>query len=187
MEALSVAKEMGLTTSIDLNYRAKLWQSGILPLAVIPNLVKYCDVVMGNIWAMEKILGIAIPSNNLVTKNDFLAAANEMSATLLSAYPQCKTVANTFRFTSNESIKYYATINTKFEIFNSIEFETNGCSDMSGSGDCFMAGLIYGMSNNMPPQAIIDFAASAAVGKLQEAGDSTKQSIEQIKTRLQYE
>ena len=47
-----------------------------------------------------------------------------------------------------------------------------------------MGGLIYGLINKHDIQDIINFAAAAAVGKLQEKGDTTKQTIEQVKTRL---
>jgi 2-dehydro-3-deoxygluconokinase len=47
-----------------------------------------------------------------------------------------------------------------------------------------MAGLIYGMHHNYTPEALINFAAAAAVGKLYELGDATEQSVEQIKNRI---
>ena len=56
--------------------------------------------------------------------------------------------------------------------------------DKVGSGDCFMAGLIYGMYHQNKPVEIINYAAAAAVGKLQEVGDATRQTIEQVKARL---
>jgi 2-dehydro-3-deoxygluconokinase len=57
--------------------------------------------------------------------------------------------------------------------------------DKAGSGDCFMAGLIYGLLTQLPLQQIVDFAAAAASGKLYEMGDATQQTIEQINNRLQ--
>jgi 2-dehydro-3-deoxygluconokinase len=60
-------------------------------------------------------------------------------------------------------------------------FEIKNVADKAGSGDCFMGGLIYGLSNNNFADEIINFAAAAAVGKLSEKGDSTKQTIEQVK------
>ena len=53
-----------------------------------------------------------------------------------------------------------------------------------GTGDCFMAGLIYGIRHQHTPEEIINFAAAAAVGKLYELGDATEQSLEQIKKRM---
>jgi len=58
MELLQAAAQKGVTISVDLNYRAKLWQYGVSPVEVMPGLVEYCDLVMGNLWAAEKMLGI---------------------------------------------------------------------------------------------------------------------------------
>ena len=63
-------------------------------------------------------------------------------------------------------------------------FEIKNVVDKAGSGDCFMGGLIYGFTNKNSTDEIINFAASAAVGKLSEKGDSTKQTIEQVKARM---
>ena len=52
-EALEAAEKKGATISVDLNYRAKLWQYGKSPVQVMPGLVNHCDLVMGNIWAAE--------------------------------------------------------------------------------------------------------------------------------------
>jgi 2-dehydro-3-deoxygluconokinase len=63
-------------------------------------------------------------------------------------------------------------------------FETASVVDRVGSGDCFMGGLIYGLYNNHGAQDVIDFAAAAAFGKLQERGDATSQTIDDIKSIL---
>ncbi|HYK55470.1 MAG TPA: sugar kinase, partial [Flavisolibacter sp.] len=52
-EAVEAARKKGITISVDLNYRAKLWQWGKQPLEVMPELVQNCDVIMGNLWAAE--------------------------------------------------------------------------------------------------------------------------------------
>lgn len=61
--------------------------------------------------------------------------------------------------------------------YTSTEFTTNRIVDRSGSGDCFMAGLIFGLYNDHAPQDIINYAAAAAFGKLQEEGDATSHDI----------
>jgi 2-dehydro-3-deoxygluconokinase len=43
-----------------------------------------------------------------------------------------------------------------------------------------MAGLLYGLYNEHQPQDIIDFAAAAAIGKLNEYGDATQQKLENV-------
>ena len=47
-----------------------------------------------------------------------------------------------------------------------------------------MGGLIYGLHHQHAPQEIIDFAAAAAFGKLQEYGDASQQQIEDVKETL---
>ena len=56
-EALEAATRLGITVSIDLNYRAKLWQYGASPIEVMPELVQYCDVVMGNPVGGRNLVG----------------------------------------------------------------------------------------------------------------------------------
>lgn len=47
-----------------------------------------------------------------------------------------------------------------------------------------MAGLIHGLYHRAHVSEVINFAASAAFGKLQEAGDATNQSIDDIKSKI---
>lgn len=55
--------------------------------------------------------------------------------------------------------------------------------DRSGSGDCFMAGLIYGfVTNPNDPQELLNYATAAAFGKLQEHGDATEQEVLQVES-----
>src|SRR5690606_28325456 len=61
LEAVREARQLGLTVSIDLNYRARLWQYGKKPTEIMPALLEHCDVVMGNAWAAESLLGISSP------------------------------------------------------------------------------------------------------------------------------
>ena len=47
---------MGLTVSCDLNYRSKLWKWGKKAGEVMPELVEYCDVAIGNEEDADKVL-----------------------------------------------------------------------------------------------------------------------------------
>ena len=186
LDALKAAKRLGLTISVDLNYRAKLWKYGKQPAEVMPELVSYADLIMGNIWSARDLMGIDVPKGaaKAVTKEEFAACAKETAAVLLTQNPSCKIVANTFRFTPDGAgVNYYATLDTISEQAVSVSFEASSVVDKVGSGDCFMAGLIYGIHNGHDHTETINYAASAAFGKLQELGDSTKQTIEQIKSR----
>jgi len=180
LEALEAASRKNIRTSIDLNYRSRLWKYGKEPIEVMPALVEHCDLVMGNIWAANSLLGTSIDDkiHEKGTKADYLEHARITSLEIMDKFPKCKTVANTFRFDSDSNnLLYYTSLFTEGEQFNSREFRTTGVIDRSGSGDCFMAGLIYGFYNHHKPQDIVNYATAAAFGKLQEQGDATAQDI----------
>lgn len=181
-EALEAASAIGLTISVDLNYRAKLWQYGKGPVQVMPGLLKYCNVVMGNIWAAEQLLGIAssIKESKGQSKDELVEAAGKSMKAIHLAYPNVMTMAYTFRLEQT----YFGILQHGPAMAVSTEFPLENIVDKVGSGDCFMGGLIYGLYNHHEPRDIIDLAAAAAVGKMHEKGDATDQTIESIKNTL---
>jgi 2-dehydro-3-deoxygluconokinase len=185
-EVLEIAGKKNITISVDMNYRAKLWQYGKSPLQIMPELVKYCDLVMGNIWAAEMMLGInVIPDiHESGQKSVYLKEALKTSESIIQQFPKCKVVANTFRFDATNDIKYYTTLYTGNQFYNSGEYETGHVVDKVGSGDCFMAGLIYGFYNNNDIDEILEFATAAAFEKLFIKGDATTKTVAEIKKAM---
>ncbi|MBS1598270.1 MAG: sugar kinase [Bacteroidetes bacterium] len=186
-EGLEAAEQRNITISIDLNYRSLLWKYTRHPQEIMHGLVKHCDVVMGNVWSANSLLGIPVDENIHAkkNKNDCLAQAEKTSKDILQQFHKCKTVANTFRFNEgDEDINYYASLFNEGKQYNSYEFTVREIVDKVGSGDCFMAGLIYGLHHHHQPKDIINFAAAAAVGKFFEKGDATMQNIESIQSRI---
>jgi 2-dehydro-3-deoxygluconokinase len=179
-EGLQAAVQKGLYVSVDLNYREKLWNYGKQPVDVMPELVQYCDLVMGNIWAAEKMLGISLPSKLADVKESYVAHAEESSIAICIRYSKVKQVANTFRFDREEGLRYYASLFKHNHLYLSNEHQTATVVDKVGSGDCFMAGLIYGTYHQLTAQETIDFASAAAFNKLFTKGDATKASVEEI-------
>lgn len=181
-EAMQAAKAKGITVSIDLNYRSKLWQYGQAPQTVMPNLLQYCDVVMGNLWSVESLLGIPTGLNSQQDVSDAAlvrAAATSMQL-LQQQYPSVHTMAYNFRFDD----RYFAVLHKNNERVTAVTRQLTSVVDKVGSGDCFMAALIYAIKNNYSNTDIINFAVSAAMGKLGEKGDSTQQTVMQIKQRM---
>lgn len=181
-ELLKAASGKGITISVDLNYRAKLWQYGAVPTDIMPTLVQHCDLVMGNLWAAEKMLGIPVDSN-LTTgdKADYLEHARISSEQIMKTFPKVKYVAKTFRFDNGEKgIRYYTTFYTDKTLYHSTEYASEKILDKVGSGDCFMAGLIYGLYNNRTTQEVVEFATAAAYQKLFIPSDATGQRAEDI-------
>ena len=181
-EALIAATEMGIPISVDLNYRAKLWKYGKTPIEVMSQLVKYCTVLMGNLWAVEDMLGISssIKSSIGCSDEQLALAANNSMLKLKEQFPLLNTVAYTFRLAET----YFGLMFNKNNFYKSPTYKIIDVKNIVGTGDCFMAGLIYGIRHQHTPEEIINFAAAAAVGKLYELGDATEQSLEQIKKRM---
>ena len=58
LEAIRAANRLGVTVSCDLNYRKNLWKYGKTASEVMPELVKGCDIILGNEEDAEKVFGI---------------------------------------------------------------------------------------------------------------------------------
>jgi len=174
IEALRVAKRKGLIISVDLNYRNKLWNYGKAPIEVMPELVSYCDVVMGNIWAAHTMLGIPVDNtlNRQTSQAIYFEHATQSAIQLFNQFPSCKHVAYTFRFMDNPSHNlFYGSYHTPTGNFLSETFETNEVIDRIGSGDAFMGGLIHALTTNKTTQDVIELATSAGFKKLFVKGD----------------
>ena len=183
-EALKVAAEKNIIISIDLNYRSRLWKYGKAPEVVLPHLVQYCDLVMGNIWAAETMLGIPVSPDlyQLAQKDAYLAAAKQTSEDIIRQFPKCKVVANTFRFDGEGNANYYAALCTSNDFYVSSEYNAANIINKVGSGDCFMAGLIYGYYQDKKSDEILEFATAAAFKKLFIEADVTNLGVEEILT-----
>lgn len=184
LEGATAARAKGITVSIDLNYRARLWQYGKQPVEVMPALVAACDVVMGNIWAANWLLGIEKTIEESVGKSTKeLANAAEASMQLvMKAYPSVQSMAYTFRLDEN----YFACLHHNHSFAVSKEHDIRKVIDKVGSGDCFMGGLIYGLINNKSNDEVINFAAAAAILKLQQTGDATTSTIAEVEKAMNH-
>jgi 2-dehydro-3-deoxygluconokinase len=186
-EALQAAKSRGITISVDLNYRAKLWQYGKKPVEIMPELAEYCDVVMGNIWSANTLLGMPLDEQLIAAggAKQYLQHALATAQAIQQRFAACKTVALTFRFDAGTGgIEYYGTVFTQNTLYTSQTYTSPAIIDKVGSGDCFMAGLIFALQNSYTPAAAVEFAAAAAFGKLHERGDFTSQPVTHINNTI---
>jgi len=187
-EALKTASAKNIFISLDLNYRAKLWKYGKNPIEIMPNLAQYCDLIMGNIWAANQMLGTQADENihDIGTKENYLNHAVKTSEAIIQAYPKCKYVANTFRF-GDPGIEYYTTVFTDGKLEVSQKYSSAYIVDKVGSGDCFMAGLIYGLYKKLSVKEALEFATAAAYGKLFIESDATTMSAEAVQKTIKNE
>ena len=160
-EALEVASKMGLTISADLNYRPTLWNYGKNANEIMPNLVKYCDLLLGGINESEIVLGISKQENESV---------ESVFSNWMKAFPKLKTIVTTKRLRANASSNgVSAEFYNGKEFLKSKEYNISHIIDRIGAGDAFMAGIIYGLINWPDDhQSALEFAVAATCGNTYE-------------------
>jgi len=162
LEAVKKAKGKGLTVSLDLNYRSKLWKYGKAAPEVMGELIKYTDIAIGNEEDYQKSLGIKVDVD--VEKAEVDASAYEkITAAVLKTYPNVKKAAVTLRESFSADYNgWSAALNNGEKFIVSKRYEIHNIVDRVGGGDTFSAGLIYGLNNLDSDEAALEFAVAAS-------------------------
>jgi 2-dehydro-3-deoxygluconokinase len=178
LEAIKVAHKLGLTISCDLNYRSKLWQYGKTPSQVMPEMLHYCNVILGDIDTAYFMLGKDKVNPNY---QDEKSLPNLYTA-LFDLIPNLKTVATTLRYSVSASHQRIGGVLFDGKtIYQAAVKEVTPVIDRVGSGDAFMGGLIYGLleyTNNN--QKALDFAVAACCLKHTIAGDYNLATLKEV-------
>ncbi|MCQ2251137.1 MAG: sugar kinase [Bacteroidales bacterium] len=182
LEALKVAKEMGITVSCDLNYRKNLWKYGKKADEVMPELVKYCDVILGNEEDAEKALLIKPEGVDVAGGKVNAEAYLSVSQQIMARFPQCKKVITTLRGSINANHNSWAGVLYDGKtLYKSPSYEITHIVDRVGGGDSFMGGLIYGLQTYVgDDQKALNFAVAASCLKHTIYGDYNRVSVEEV-------
>lgn len=182
LEAVKVAHKLGVTISSDLNYRSKLWQYGKQPCEIIPELLKYSNIVLGDIDTALFMLG---------KDKVFPNYQNEISLPVLydqifELCPNLHTIATTLRYSVSASHQRIGGILYDGKtIFNADIKEVTPVVDRVGSGDAFMGGLIYGLlENSYDKQRALNIAVAACCLKHTISGDYNLITLDEIEKLL---
>ena len=182
LEAVKVAHQLGLTISCDLNYRSKLWQYGKVPSDVMPELLKYTNVILGDIDTAYFMLGQAKVNPNYQDTTTLPLLYNKV----FELCPNLKTMATTLRYSVSASHQRIGgVLYDGKSIYSSAVREVTPVVDRVGSGDAFMGGLIFGLleyTNNI--QKALDFAVTACCLKHSIAGDYNLVTLKEVEDRL---
>lgn len=181
--ALKAAKSLGLKISCDLNYRKTLWLDKVKPSSIMRDLVKECDVVVGGPDAFKEMLGMDVEKivghdlKQTITKK----AAIRLCDALIEEFPNVNYVAMTIRDTISPShVKLTGVLWDGTDSFSSASYDLHNITDRVGSGDSFMAGIIYGLHQGIPKEETIAIATALAAIKHSIQGDINCTSIEEI-------
>ena len=170
--AITEAKKRGLTVSIDLNYRNKLWKYGKSAPEVMADLARSCDVIIANEEDCQKCLGISLESVEVRSGTLPLEQYRDLSERVLKAYPDARAVAITLRESLSADHNFWSGIlNNRAGFFHSKRYEILNIVDRVGTGDAFAAGLIFGLQTGLDAQKALEFAVAAGCLKHSISGD----------------
>ena len=182
LEAVKVAKQKGITISCDLNYRSKLWKYGKDPSEIMPELVKYCDIAIGNEEDADKVLGIRAPDTDVTSGKIDAEKYQFVVKEMINKYPNLDKVAITLRGSISASHNTWSAIlYDGNNLYFGPSYDIIPIVDRVGGGDSFMAGLIYGLltyKDNL--QSALNFAVAASCLKHTIVGDFNLVSIEEV-------
>ena len=186
LEAVQIARRMGLTVSCDLNYRAKLWKWGKTPNEVMRELVKYCDVAIGNEEDAEKVFDIKAPETD-VTKGKVEAANYEYVCNELAGqFPNLSSIAITLRGSISASQNTWSGILwSEGKFYKAPVYDITSIVDRVGGGDAFGGGLIYGMLTYADKNQALGFAVAASCLKHSIWGDFNLVTKEEVQKLMQ--
>ena len=164
LEACRAAAARGITISVDLNHRSKLWQYGKTPAEVMPELVEYCDVIVGGSYEAERYFGIQVAD---------ASGFEPVARALRDRFPRATKIVTTLRDTISASHNNYTALLWDGEqMHSSPTYEITHIVDRVGGGDSFMGGLIHGLITwPTDPSYALRFAVAASTLKHTIPGD----------------
>jgi 2-dehydro-3-deoxygluconokinase len=184
-EAIVAAREMGVTVSTDLNYRAKLWKWGKPAGEVMNDLVSMCDVALGNEEDAEKVFGIKAPESDITAGKVDASHYRYVCEKLAERFPSLKTISITLRGSLSASHNTWSGVLWRNgEFFVAPTYDILPIVDRVGGGDSFMGGLIYGLRKYNDPQKALNFAVAAACLKHSISGDFNAVTVAEVETLM---
>ncbi len=184
LEAVKVARKMGLTISTDLNYRAKLWNYGGDREAIMTELTSYCDIILGNEEDAEKHFNIRPEGLDITTQGHDVKAEAFLSVCkqMMKKFPNAKKVITTLRGSISASHNTWAgVLYDGKKMYETRQYQITDIVDRVGGGDSFMGGLIYGLLNYPDDdQNALDFAVAASCLKHTIKGDANLVTVDEV-------
>ncbi|MBL7737059.1 MAG: sugar kinase [Chitinophagaceae bacterium] len=177
--ALKAAKAKGIVTSIDLNYRKKLW-SKEKAREIMTRLCQYVDVCIGNEEDAETTLGFKSEGTD-VTKGELNLDGYKSVFQQMKAKFGFKYIASTLRESHSASDNgWSALVYDGNEFYHTKQYEVR-IVDRVGSGDSFASGFIYGLVTGMKLSDAAEFGVAASALKHTIPGDLNHATLSEVK------
>lgn len=181
--ACEAARRKGVTVSVDLNFRKKLWTKEKAQSVMRP-LMEYVDVCIGNEEDAELCLGFKPDADVKGGHTDasgykgiFKAMAEEFGF---------KYVVSTLRESLSASHNgWKAMLYDGKNFYESKHYDILPILDRVGGGDSFSGGLIHGLLTKNTPAEALEFAVAASALKHTMHGDFNLVSASEVEALAQ--
>lgn len=188
LEAVRAANRLGVTVSVDLNYRKNLWKYGRTAGEVMPALVEGCDLILCNEEDADKVFGIRPEGFDATTTGGVVDADGFESVCrrLMDRFPRARKVAVTLRGAVNANRNTWSGVLWDGAVLHRAPvYDITHIVDRVGGGDSFMGGLIYGLLHYGDDERALRFAAAASCLKHTVYGDFNLVTVPEVEALMQ--
>jgi 2-dehydro-3-deoxygluconokinase len=175
-EALGAARSAGARISLDLNYRAKLWDTDRAREVMRP-LASMADVVIANEEDIQACLGLEVHGADVRAGRLDLSGYRDVAGRVVGEFG-VKQVAITLRESHSASRNGWSAVlhdGPTGRFFEGPRYDVT-LVDRIGGGDSFAAGLIYALASGRTPESALRFAVAASALKQTIPGDFNRVS-----------
>ncbi len=178
--SIAAAKAAGVTVSVDLNFRKKLWTEAEAQKVMGP-LMRDVDVVIANEEDLQSVLGVHVPGTDVTSGQLNIEGFREAAERVTRDFGP-KMVAITLRESVSASDNGWSAVlwdATTGTLHRSQRYDVR-LVDRIGGGDSFAGGLIYGLVTGRGPEASLRFAVAASALKQTIPGDFLRVTVEEV-------
>lgn len=171
LAGIQTANRLGVPVSGDIVYRSNLWQYGRTPQEILPALTEGCTLVLGGKALFSELYGVVG------------STFQEAGRALMTRFPNVKYVTDTKRNSISASHNQLsAKLFDGTTIYKSRTYDVKPIVDRIGTGDAYIAGLIYGLLTFQNPQRAVEFGAAASALKHTIPGDVNLATVAEVET-----
>lgn len=176
LAAVKAAKAKGVTISVDINYRKKLWTKEQAREVMI-DLCRYADVCIG----IDDVLGLEATVPPLTTGDLDLDGYKKVFEELTTKFG-FKYITSTLRKSHSASDNgLSALVYGEGQLYHTKPYDVR-IVDRVGTGDSFASGFIYGIVTGMATADAADFGVAAAALKHTIPGDMNHATLDEVLT-----
>ncbi len=187
LNAAHNARRRGILVSLDLNYRAKLFQFGKTPQELLLPLAREADILIANEAQFAPCLGyteLPQPPEEGEPDPEFY---QDYCDAVMNLLPQVRLLAVTRRRSLSINRGTWAACIMDRDLGSfamSRCYHLEDMVDRVGSGDAFTSGILYAHSRGWEPAQAVEFAMASGVLKHTVPGDFNAVTVPEIQAFL---